>query len=90
MRTLICFLLGEAYKAESLREQAIAGLLGKVKNEIVLFQYRNYSVKTCPIYCQKTAYIKTMDFAFQNLTFQNPIWTRNTTAIQVMRYFFQR
>lgn len=94
MRTLIHFLLGawfwETYKAESPSLQAREGLLGKVKNEIVLFQYHNNSVKNCPMFCQKTAHIKTTDFAFQILTFQNPIWTRNMTAIQIMRYFFQR
>lgn len=42
------------------------------------------------MFCQKTAYIETTDFAFQILTFQNPIWTRNMTTIQIMRYFFQR
>lgn len=42
------------------------------------------------MFCQKTAYIENTDFAFQILTFQNPIWTRNMTTIQIMRYFFQR
>lgn len=26
-----------------------------------------------------------MDLAFQNLTFQNAVWTRNMTALQIMR-----